>query len=171
MKENNFKYRLGKRTRNITLITIAAIILIYAGLSFSPLGEYLPAWFFSISLAVIGLAILSIPRNIRVTPEALEIRCVIEITHIPYDHIKNVRRIGRAELQRVYPVFASMGFFGYFGYYLDVRNWEIIKVYTSSWHGLVMIEDIYEQRYLVNSDRPDELIASISHECSRCTAH
>lgn len=170
MTGKTFKYKLDKRTRTTTWIILAVIILAFGALWIFTFGEYLPAWFFSIVVAVMGLSILSIPRSIRITPQALEIRCVVEITHIPYDHIKCVKRVSRPELPRIYPVFASMGFFGYFGYYLDARNWDIIKVYASSWDGLVMIEDIYEQRYLVNSDRADELVDEIMAECGRCKA-
>lgn len=171
MKDNSFRYRLDKRSRTVTWVTLTGIILVFGALSWFTFGEYLPAWFISIAMAVIGLSILSIPRSIRVTEQAVEIRCVVEITHIPYDHVKCVRRIGRTELGRILPLFASPGFFGYFGWWLDARNWDIIKVYASSWHGLVMIEDIYEQRYLVSSDRADELVESISKECRRCEKH
>ncbi len=168
MTDNNkFKYRLDKRTRNITLIVLGSVMLICGGLWLFSIGDYLPAWFFSISLAIIGLSVLSIPRSVRIARDAIEIRCVIEITHIPYEHLKSVRRIGRTELKPFIPVFASMGFFGYFGYYLLPRNWEIIKVYATSWHGLVIIEDIYEQRYLVSTDRPDELVSGIEHACKQ----
>lgn len=162
MADIKFKYRLDKRTRNITLITLTVVVVVCGSLWLFSIGDYLPAWFFSIALAVIGLSALSIPRSIRITDEAVDIRCIVEITHIPYGHLKSVQRIGRAELRPFIPVFASMGFFGYFGYYLLPENWEIIKVYATSWHGLVMIEDIYEQRYLVSSDNPDELVAAVS---------
>jgi hypothetical protein len=144
------------------------ILIVFGGLWLLSLGEYLPAWFFSIVIAIVGLLILSIPRSIRITEQALEIRCMVEITHIPYEHIKKVRRIGRTELGRIYPLFASPGVFGYFGWWLDVRNWDIIKVYASSWHGLVLVEDIYEQRYIVCADDSDRLVREIEKECTRC---
>jgi hypothetical protein len=168
MNETIFKYRLDKHSRRITWITLTAIVVVFGGLWAFALGEYLPAWFFSIVLAIVALMILSIPRNLCVTEQALEIRCVVEITHIPYTHIENVRRIARTELGRIFPLFASQGIFGYFGWWLDVRNWDIIKVYASSWHGLVMIEDIYEQRYIVSADDPDLLVEAIETERNRC---
>lgn len=170
MTDNKFTYRLDKRTRNITWITLGSVIVVFGVLWFFSFGDYFPAWFFSITLAVIALIVLSIPRSIRITDQAVEIRCVVEITHIPYEHVRSVRRIGRTELKHLIPVFGSMGFFGYFGYYLYFRNWEIIKVYATSWHGLVMIEDIYEQRYLVSTDRPDDLCEGILDKCVRCHA-
>jgi hypothetical protein len=168
MNEIIFTYRLDKQSRKITWITLTAVMVVFGGLWLLSLGEYLPAWFFSIVLAVVALLILSIPRSLRTTEQALEIRCIVEITHLPYEHIESVRRIGRTELGRIIPLFASPGIFGYFGWWLDVRNWDIVKVYASSWHGLVMIEDIYEQRYIVSADDPDLLVKAIEKECSRC---
>jgi hypothetical protein len=121
-------------------------------------------WFSGLSIALVLLAILSIPRNIRVTGDAVEIRCVIEITHLPYHHIRSARRITLGELTPLVPIFASPGFFGWFGYWLDFQSWDFIKVYVTSWHGLVVIEDHYEQRYVVSSDDPDALCeAIVSH--------
>lgn len=156
-----FKYRLDKRCRIITWSVLGGIALT-AGLLwlFSP-GTYLPAWFGSISVAVVALAVLSIPRSIRITDEAVEVSCLVEITHIPYQHVRSVKRVERAELRPLVPVFASPGLFGYFGYWFDGNEGELIKVYASSWQGLVMIEDIYEQRYLVSCDSPDELCRAI----------
>jgi hypothetical protein len=148
-------------------MTLTAILVVFGGLWAFSLGEYLSAWFLSIATAVVCLSILSIPRSLRVTEQALEIRCTVEITHIPYEHIESVRRIGRTELGRIIPLFASPGVFGYFGWWLDVRNWDIVKVYASSWHGLVLIEDIYEQRYIVSADDPDRLVEALDTECTR----
>lgn len=157
-----FKYRQDKICRIITW-SAAGGILLAAGLLWrlSP-GEYLPVWFGSITLALVSLALLSVPRSIRITSDAVEIRCTVEITHIPYNHIRTVRRIARTELRPLMPVFASPGFFGWFGYWLDAQNWDLLKFYLTSWHGLVLIEDIYEQKYVVNADDPDLLCEAIS---------
>jgi hypothetical protein len=161
MTTTKFKYRLDKRAKIITFSSLGAIALTTVLLWVFSLGGYLPAWFTSIATAILGLVVLSIPRSIRVTDEAVEIRCLVEITHITYNHLKSARRIDRAELRPLIPLFASPGFFGWFGYWLDVRGWDFIKVYTTSWRGLVIIEDIYEQRYLVNCDDPDRLVGAI----------
>ncbi len=158
-----FKYRLDKRCRIITWSVSGGLILVIALLwLFSP-GGYLPAWFSSITVAFMALSALSIPRNIRTTSDAVEIGCLVEITHIPYNHVKSVRRVERAELKPLIPIFASPGFFGYFGYWLDLRNRDFIKVYATSWQGLVVIEDIYEQRYLVSCNDPEALRREIEN--------
>ncbi len=161
MNTVKFKYRLDRRARIITWSTLGGIVLVAGALWLFAPGEYLSAWFVSVSSAVVLLCFLSIPRSIRVTDKAVEIRCTIEITHIPYNHLRSVQRVERSELRPFVPLFASPGFFGRFGYWLDVRSWDMVKVYISSWEGLVMIEDIYEQRYLVNVDDPDLLVEVI----------
>jgi hypothetical protein len=138
------------------------VLLVAALLWWLSPGEYLPVWFCSIALAIIALALLSVPRSIRITDDALEVRCTVEITHIPWHHIRSVRRTTREELRPLVPVFASPGFFGWFGYWLDARAWEFIKLYTTSRQRLVMIEDIYEQKYVVSATDPDALCGAIS---------
>ncbi len=160
-----FKYKLDRRGRLITWSVLGGIVVAGGLLWLFSQGEYLPVWFSSIALAVVALALLSVPRSIRITESAVEIRCTVEITHIPYRHIRGARRISRTEFRPLLPVFASPGFFGWFGYWLDVRSWDFIKVYVSSWHGLVVIEDIYEQRYLVSADDPDALCDEINTAC------
>ena len=159
-----FKYRLDGRAKIITWSTVGAIVLAATLLWWLSPGEYLPVWFASIALAVVILVALSIPRSIRITSDALEISCLVEITHIPWEHIRSARRIDRTELRPLIPVFASPGFFGWFGYWLDLQSWDIVRIYATSWHGMVVIEDIYEQRYVVSADDPDKL-------CDRITAH
>jgi hypothetical protein len=60
------------------------------------------------------------------------------------------------------PVFASPGFCGWFGYWLVPRSWDFVKVYVASWRGMVMIEDIYEQKYVVSADDPAALCEAIA---------
>ena len=162
MTELKFKYRLDRRSRVITFATVGVILLAGGLLRWLSPGEYLPVWFASIALALGILALLSVPRSIRVTSDAVEIRCLVEITHIPWRHIRSVRRTDRSEFRPLVPVFASPGFFGWFGYWLDLQSWGFIRVYTTSWSGLVVIEDIYEQRYLVSADDPDRLCEAVA---------
>ncbi len=162
MTGQKFKYKLDKTCRIVTWSVVGVIAVAGALLWWLSPGKYLPVWFLSMAVAFVVLALLSVPRSIRITPDAVEIRCTVEITHIPYNHIRSARCISRGELRPLVPVFASPGFFGWFGYWLDVRGWDIVKVYASSWQGLVVIEDIYEQRYVVSSGDPEALCEAIA---------
>ncbi len=162
-----FKFRLDRMSRIVTWSVAGGVVTTGALLWWLSPGEYLPVWFASIALAVVAVALLSVPRSIRITSGAVEIRCLVEITHIPYNYIRSVRRITKGELSPLVPVFASPGFFGYFGYWLEVQSWDFVKVYATSWRDLVVIEDIYEQRYVVSSGDPDGLCEQISQRMGK----
>ena len=40
---------------------------------------------------------------------------------------------------------------GYFGYYFSFREWNLYKVYASERKNLVLIEDIYEDTFIILS--------------------
>jgi hypothetical protein len=167
MTETRFKFRLDKTCRIVTWSVAGGVAAAGALLWWLSPGEYLPVWFAGIVLAVGGLALLSAPRSIRLRSDAVEIRCVVEITHIPYHHIRSVKLVERSALGLLVPVFASPGFLGWYGYWLAPATWDFFKIYATSWQGLVMIEDVYEQRYVVSSDRPRELCRSIEVNIKR----
>ncbi len=156
--ERRFKY---KRDRRANRITTAIMILILGGLAavhFSTGGTYLPAWVLVFLLCVLALCVLSIPRFIRVTDELFEIHCVVELTRIHIEDIELIQRIERHELGRLFPLLGCYGFWGYFGYYFSLREWSVYKVYATRRRNLVLIEDIYEDSYIVSCEDADELI-------------
>lgn len=156
--QKNYKYRLSKRGK-MTTVTILLIILAAAVLLviYSDSG-FMPAWgiFFLVTAAL--LYTLSIPRKIRITDDALEIHCLVELTRINMENIKSIEKIDRTEIKYTFPMLASYGFFGYYGYYYNFAEMNMFKVYVSQWHNLMRIEDIYEDVYIINCDNPDELM-------------
>ena len=56
------------------------------------------------------------------------------------------------------PLIGSYGFGGYYGYWFHLSDWEICKVYATERKQLVLIEDIYEDIYIVSCTDPDRLI-------------
>ena len=55
-------------------------------------GGYITAWAVSLLGAVVLLYVMSIPRRVVVGDTALEIRCIVEITHIKYADLRSIRR-------------------------------------------------------------------------------
>lgn len=161
--ENRFDYRFDKRSKRITWVTISAVALViaYGTYRYFDIGAYYPAWFLTFALAVGALYILSIPRSLRITDEALEIHCIVELTTIKLEDIRSVRRIANRRTG-LWLLLGSYGFFGYYGYYLDWRAWQIVKMYASQWDNFVEIEDIYEQRYIVSCQDPDDFVKALS---------
>lgn len=142
---------LDRRARRITIAIIAIVALATGWMTWRYIsqGGYYPAWFLTFALAIAALYILSIPRKIRLTEQAVEIRCIVEMTSIAREDIRAVRRLEKGKTH-LFPLLGSYGFFGYYGYYLDWREWEIVRVYASRWEDLAEIRDAYDQRFVIN---------------------
>ncbi len=149
---SRYNLSLDRRARRITWAIIAAVLLATAWISYRNIevGGYYPAWFLTFALAIAALYILSIPRSIRLTEKALEIHCIVELTTIPLTNIVSARPL-RTRNTHLVPLLGSYGFFGYYGYYLNYQNWEIVRLYASQWQNLIEIEDIHDQKYVINN--------------------
>ncbi len=156
------KYQLDKHTRRLSLIITLVLVVALTALALLLADAYLRAWLIGLLLAIILLFVLSIPRYISLVEDTLEIHCVVELTRIQLEDIRSARTVSRSELSPLIPLLGSYGFFGYYGYYIDLRHWDVIKVYATQWNNLVLIEDIYETKYLVSCSDPDNLIGSIT---------
>jgi len=167
--EHVFKYRFDRRTIYWSVV----YLILFAGLGgllfYLYEDGYLPAWFTSFILALIALLTLSIPRSIVVTPEKVEIRCLLDITEIPRSDIASVRRVDRRRMKWIVPLFGGFGFFGYYGHFFDLRQFERVRLYASEWNHFVEIVDIYEERLYVSCRDADRLIAELSPETGGCT--
>lgn len=142
----------------VSLIVVAFYFLFIAGSS----GSYLVAWYLSLSLAVLALLIMSMPRFIKITNESIEIHCVVDLTLIPFTEIESIEKVSFRSSFRFFPLIASLGFLGFFGYYLDLKHFRLVRVYATSMRRLVMIATKRPRHYLVSVENPDEFIEMIS---------
>jgi hypothetical protein len=138
----------------------AGIVLLFAALVVFVNDPYLRAWLISIFLAVTLLYVLSIPRYISLADGILEIHCVVELTRIAVEDIQSIRKITPSEIRPLL-LLGSYGFFGYYGYFADLYRYETLKVYATEWQNLILIQDIYETRYLISCQNPEKLIKQI----------
>lgn len=153
-------YHRDRRTRRLTWIISLSAVAVFAALALLVNDLYLRAWLIAILLAIALLYVLSIPRYVQLREGTLEIHCIVELTRIQVEDILSIRRVGRDELNLLL-LLGSYGFFGYYGYYADLGRWETLKVYATEWDNLVLIEDIYETRYLISCTDADALIGTI----------
>lgn len=156
-----YRYRLDKRSRWITLVILFLIAAATACFYIWLPTQYLPAWFLVTVFCLTAIVTLSIPRFIRIDDEFLEIHCIVELSRIHIEDIESVRLLERGESRWMIPLLASCGFFGYFGSFFDLWGWNLYKVYTTARVNRVVIEDIYEDRYVVNCDDPEEFIRTL----------
>lgn len=159
---HTYKYRCDRRTLYWTAVYVVAYIGLGYGLYRLYAGEYLSAWFISCVGALLILMALSIPRNLVLTEEALEIRCLLDITVLRRDEIVGARRVGADEMRWLLPIFGGCGFFGYYGHFFDLRRFDRLLIYASRWHDLVEVMTLYDDRVWVSCDRADELVALLN---------
>lgn len=160
--KRNFNFNIDKRTK---ILTTLAIVLFLGGavlLYFLYTGGFVSAWFTSLMLAVMALMILSVPRQVVVLSNTLEIQCVSDISEIEIADIASVKRVSKRDMRWIIPIFAASGFFGYYGKFLNLREFEIVSIYASEWNNFVEITDIYDSRTYISCREADHLIAAIN---------
>lgn len=161
-----FKYKYNKRSKKHSAIALTAVVAIFVALLLFG-GNFLMACITSIFVALVLLCLLSIPRKIKVSSDALEIQCVVELTRLEIGEIASIRRTCRREYDQLLILLGGFGLFGYYGFYLNPRRWDIIKVYATEWENLVEIEDIYEQKYIVSCRESEKLISLVNEAKER----
>lgn len=125
------------------------------------MGGFFSAWFVSFVMAIFALMILSIPRRIILLDNKLEIQCVFDITEIDLQEISRIRKVSNRRLRWTMLLFGSSGFCGYYGKFFDLKEFEVITIYSSEWNNFVEITDIYDSRIYVSCRDADELIAAV----------
>ena len=166
VKDTFRTFDYGRMDRRAARLTVCWLLLLAAILAaegfFWGEGGYLTAWAVSLLGAVVLLYVMSIPRRVVVGDTALEIRCIVEITHIKYADLRSIRRIPPEAMKKKFVFFGSYGFFGYYGYYIDGKSWETLKLYCKQWDNFIEITDAYEKRYIISSPAPDDLVAAVT---------
>lgn len=158
---SSFRYHFDRRT---IIVSILALVLCAGGavlLYMLYMGGFFSAWFVSFVMAIFALMILSIPRRIILLDNKLEIQCVFDITEIDLQEISRIRKVSNRRLRWTMLLFGSSGFCGYYGKFFDLKEFEIITIYSSEWNNFVEITDIYDSRIYVSCRDADELIAAV----------
>lgn len=145
-----YKYTTKRHTRVLTGFWISLMIVCLLMIIFFDEGDYFLAWVIAMFFSLIVLMVLSIPREIILGTNSINIKCVLDYTSIPYSNIRSIRLISGKKDVFLIPIFASFGFFGFFGYYLNILNGEILNVYSSRLNNLIEICDKYDEKYIVS---------------------
>lgn len=151
--------KTNRKTRWLTAVYIVVIAVLATFMALLYEGGYLSAWFMSFVLALVALTVLSIPRKIVVDDTKLFVRCILDITEIPFADIASVRPVGKKDLRWTYPIFGVFGFFGYYGHFVDLKSMRHLEIYASTWGNFVEINTIYEKTYIISCPERDELVA------------
>jgi phosphate/sulfate permease len=158
---SSFRYHFDRRT---IIVSILALVLCAGGavlLYMLYMGGFFSAWFVSFVMAIFALMILSIPRRIILLDNKLEIQCVFDITEIDLQEISRIRKVSNRRLRWTMLLFGSSGFCGYYGKFFDLKEFEVITIYSSEWNNFVEITDIYDSRIYVSCREADKLITAV----------
>lgn len=166
-----YPYKTNRRTHYLTAVHIVFITVLASFMGLLYEGGYLSAWFLSFALAFVALTVLSIPRKIAVSETTLYIRCILDITEIPFDNIVTVRPVGKKDMRWVFPIFGCYGFFGYYGHFVDLKSMRHLEIYASTWRNFIEITTVYEKTYIVSCTDRDELISLLPRNKPHRDAH
>lgn len=151
-----------KSTRYITAFFTIVIASVLTYFFVASGGSYLPAWLTILFVAVALLAMLSVPRFVIVSQQSVEIHCVMELVRIKFSEIERIKRLERRDMKYCVPLFGIWGIFGYYGYYINLRKMRTFRLYSRKWDNFIMIEDRYDNRFIISAENPDQLIEEIA---------
>lgn len=146
-------FHLDRRARVLSFLFLVGVGALIVFLFYNSGGTYLPAWFTAVIAAALLLALMSVPRYLRVSPHMIEIHGVMELTTIPIRDIKTIRHLSAKEMKFCLPVWGIYGMLGYFGYYINLRDRSLFRLFASRWKNFVLIENIYEERFVISCDK------------------
>lgn len=158
-----YKFNSDKLSRYITVIFIVVVLALLAFIYYTSGGSYFPAWLTTLVVSIALLGALSIPKYAVVTPISVEIHCVMELTRIQLHEISRVKVLENRQMNWCVPFFGVFGVFGYYGYYIDLKEFRTFKIYARHWDNFVLIEDIYDNRFIISVDQPLEFIKEIEN--------
>ena len=141
--QKKYRYRLDRRGRRITAAVTTLLVTAFVAFHFVWGANYLPAWMLFLLLCVVLLYILSIPRYVSLDDTSIDIHCIVDLTRIHLEDVELIRRIEPDEFRRLWPLLGSY------------------KVYASERNNLVLIEDIYEDTFIISCEQADELITLV----------
>lgn len=156
-----FPMRYDKRSRYVTVIFGLLLISFLTLVFYTSGGSYFPAWLTTLAVSIMLLAVLSIPRMLILTSFSIEVHCLLEVTRISYKDIVRVKVLDSSQMKWCIPFFGVFGIFGYYGYFIDLKRFRTLKIYARRWSNFVMIEDRFQNVYVVSLDNRDEFIAQI----------
>ncbi len=159
----SYKFSLDKRSRRVTGVVLLLVVVVSCvlGYYFHSAGDYVVAWFVTLMMLILALALLSAPRRLVVVDSCFEIRCGLKIVAIDKSEIVSVRRLPRAAVRYIIPVWANHGFGGYSGWYYNLASRKMIKVYGSRWENMVQIQTAGGTKYVVSCDNTQGLIKAL----------
>lgn len=149
-----FKQKFGKKAKYVTYTLLFLCVAISVLLYFKSTASFLSAWFILLSVSLILLVWIGMPRSTIMTEYGIRLSCTLKLVTI--DNIEQI------SIQRVRPVaipiLATMGFMGYTGYYYFKRDKFICQVMARNMDNLVLIRYASGKKIVVGVPDVDTFI-------------
>lgn len=155
-----FKQKYDRRAVWISIIAFLVGMAVIMYIAFTSGGSYLPGWIGMVLVAMLALMSLSVPRYLLVTRDAIEIHCLVKFEQIHFNAIKSIKAVNKKHARWLWPIpmIGSFAVLGYYGYYIDLYNRKVVKLYAKAYNNLVIVEDIYEDIYILGVPDADKFI-------------
>lgn len=147
MKRFRMKYSKFVIFMSIVFLLLALAVILY--FVFYSGGSYLPAWIFTLLVALVLLSMLSIPRFVILSDISVEVHSIMDLTVVRFDDITSIKILSKKEMRYSFPLGGISCFFGYYGHYLDLRKMRIFQLYTRKWGNFVEIIYLKNKRLIV----------------------
>jgi len=135
MESVSFKQKFSKRAKYVTVSAFVLCVAIFAWLFFRSTASFLSAWFLLLSVSLILLFWIGMPKKTILTDYGIRLSCTLKLVTID-----NVDQISIEPVTAgAIPVFATMGFLGYVGFYYFRRDKLFSMVMARSMSNLVLI--------------------------------
>lgn len=160
MKKFRMKYSKFVIAMSILFLLLSLAVVLYFVLYSG--GSYLPAWILTLVIVVVLLSSLSIPRYVILSHTSVEVHCVMDLTIVGLNDIKEVKPLTKRDVKYCLPLGGISCFFGYYGYYLDIRRMRLLQLYARKWSNFVEIKyGVKKKRLVVGVEEPELFIEMV----------
>lgn len=143
MENVSFKQRFDKRAKYVTFSVLLICIGIAVWLYLRSSASFISAWFILLSISMVLLFWIGMPRKTILTEYGLRISCTLRLITIDYVDQIAIEHIS----SRSFPLFSTLGFMGYVGFYYFRGEKMFAYVITKNMNNLVCIR--YGNRKIV----------------------
>ncbi|MFI3315622.1 MAG: PH domain-containing protein [Rikenellaceae bacterium] len=161
-----YKFARSGFCKFVTTIIMLIVVGLFIYFLLSSSGSYISAWYLSLAVSILLIFIISFPLNIKLDNREVEIHGVLEVTTIPLANIKRVYRLESYRMMWIIPLCGSYGFGGFFGYYFDIKNLRLVSLCATKLSNMFVIEDIFNEKYILSAPNATNLIAAIRNGIS-----
>lgn len=156
MERLKFKYSIT----NLFGMALYVAVVVGVGylISLISLGSYIIAWYITMVSSMTILHILTIPRYILLSHNAIEIRCLLKVVTIDSSSIEEIKKVSPRELHFAIPLSLWFGFWGSVGLFITLPKLKLARFYITESRYLLRIKTLSGRLYYISCRERDSII-------------